>query len=105
MAGWPRVKPCDFGVVVGLFGVHVHQYAVGGGSLAGGGIAVVHVGGLAEIEVRVLPGVQPNLGISFRVDLLDGSELAVSNPPRPGKARRIARSRRWNSPGPPPGKH
>ena len=69
-------------LVVGLFGVHVHQHAVGGGSLAavaGDGIAVIDMRVLPDVELHFLAGVQPDLEISFRVDLLDGSELAVGN--------------------------
>jgi hypothetical protein len=67
---------------VGLFGVHVHQHAVGGGSLAavaGDGIAVVDMRMVSDVELDILAGVQPNLKISFGVNLLDGSELAVRN--------------------------
>jgi hypothetical protein len=67
---------------VGLFGVHVHQHTIGGGSqaaVAGDGIAVIDMRVLADVEMHILTGVQPNLDISFHVDLLDGSELAVES--------------------------
>jgi hypothetical protein len=34
---------------------------------------------LADVEIHILTGVQPNLHISFHIDLLDGSELAVKS--------------------------
>ena len=67
---------------MGLFGVHVHQHPVGGGSLAavaGDGIAVFDVRVLPGVELHFLPGIEPNFEISFGVDLLGGSELAIGN--------------------------
>jgi len=34
---------------------------------------------VVDTEMRVLPRVQPNFKISLRVNLFDGSELAVGN--------------------------
>ncbi len=70
-------------LLVGLLGIHVHQNAIGGGSLAavaGDGIAVVEMRMLADIELYVPSVVQSNLKIPLRVDLFDGPELAVGNP-------------------------
>ena len=67
---------------MGLFGVHVHQHAVGGSSLAamaGDGIAVVEMRMFVEVEMHFPPGVQPNLKISFGVGLFHSSELAIGN--------------------------
>ena len=67
---------------MGQFDVHMHEYPVGGGSLAdvaGHSIAVIEMGMFVDIEPRVPPGVQSNLKISLRVDLFDGSELAIGN--------------------------
>ncbi|MGO8786117.1 MAG: hypothetical protein ACLQVL_01870 [Terriglobia bacterium] len=60
----------------------MHQHTVGGGSLtavAGDGVAVIDVRVLPDVELYFLAGVQPNLEISFRADLLDGPELTVGN--------------------------
>ena len=65
-----------------MLGVHVHQHAVGGGTLAavaGDGVAVIDMRVLSDVELHFLAGVEPNLKISVGVDLLDGSELAVGN--------------------------
>ena len=55
-------------MVVGLFGVHVHRHAVGGGSMAamvGEGIAVVNMGVLPDVELPILAGAQPTCVILF----------------------------------------
>ncbi len=67
---------------MGLFGVHVHQHPVSGGSLAAvtdDRIAVVEMRMLADMELHLPPGVQPDLKVPFRVDLFNGSALAVGN--------------------------
>jgi hypothetical protein len=65
-----------------VVGVHVHQHAVSGASLAAvacDGVAVIDVRVIPDVELHILLGVEPNLEISLRVDLLDGSELAIGN--------------------------
>jgi hypothetical protein len=42
------------------------------------GIAVIDMRVLVNVEMRSPPGIQPDLKISLRVDLFDGSELAIS---------------------------
>jgi hypothetical protein len=61
---------------------------VGDGSLAAvarDAIAIVDMRLLPDVELRVPPGVPAYVKISLRVDLLDGSELAVGNPLVPAR--------------------
>ena len=70
-------------------GVHVHQHVVGGGSLAAMiryGMAIIDVGVLADVELRILAGFQPDLKIALRVDQLDAD---YSQQVRDGRTPRL----------------
>jgi len=71
---------------VGLFSVHVHQHAVGGGSLAavaGDGISVIDMRVFPDVELHIPVGVQADLEISFRLLEFGDIDSNPVNKPRP----------------------